>query len=135
MDVRWKQRFMNYQKALAQLEKGVALAEQRALSELEEQGLIQSFEFTHELSWNVMKDFFDYQGITNIAGPRDATKEAFQRGLIEDGETWMEMIKSRNKTSYTYNQVTAQEIVEKIKTSYFKSFQTFSKKMNELLAP
>ncbi|MCL2042013.1 MAG: nucleotidyltransferase substrate binding protein [Bacteroidales bacterium] len=56
-DIRWKQRLENYKKALMQLRNAVALGQERPFSELEEQGLIQAFEFTHELAWNVMKDF------------------------------------------------------------------------------
>lgn len=81
-DIRWKQRFENYLKALGQLQKFIAKGN---LNELEEQGLIQAFEFTHELAWNVMKDYFEYQGNTTITGSRDATREAFQKGLIQDG--------------------------------------------------
>jgi nucleotidyltransferase substrate binding protein (TIGR01987 family) len=131
-DVRWKQRLSNFRKALPQLEKAVDLSRVRPLSDLEEQGLIQSFEFTHELAWNVMKDYFEFQGIASITGPRDATQEAFQRGLIVEGEQWMEMIKSRNKTSHTYIQATAKDIAGKIQTQYFMQFDIFAKKMLEL---
>jgi hypothetical protein len=66
LDLRWQQRLMNYEKALSQLVAAVNLSKQRALSDLEKQGLIQVFEFTHELAWNVMKDYFLYQGNTSI---------------------------------------------------------------------
>lgn len=131
-DIRWEQRFYNYNKALAQLEKAVALADERALTELERQGLIQSFEFTHELSWNVIKDYFEYQGITSINGPKDAVRMAFNRELITEGDTWMEMIKSRNKTSHTYNEDTATEIEKKIKQQYIQLFQSFRTTMEGL---
>jgi nucleotidyltransferase substrate binding protein (TIGR01987 family) len=98
-DIRWQQRFSNYRLALSWLDEGVSLARQRLLSDLEKQGLIQVF--THELAWNVMKDYFAYQGTTSIMGSRDAAREAFDKGLIADGEAWMEMIKSRNQTSHT----------------------------------
>ena len=114
-DIRWKQRLSNFSLALTQLENAVSLSNQRKLSDLEKQGLIQAFEFTHELAWNVMKDYFDYQGSSElITGSRDATKDAFQKGLIQCGDDWMEMIKSRNKTSHTYNLNVANDIVEKI---------------------
>ena len=106
-DIRWQQRLNQYQKALAQLNEAVELSRKRALSRIERQGLIKAFEFTHELAWNVMKDFFVWQGNTAITGSRDATREAFAKGLITDGEGWMEMIKSRNHTSHTYNEETA----------------------------
>ncbi|SEF46462.1 Nucleotidyltransferase substrate binding protein like [Algoriphagus boritolerans DSM 17298 = JCM 18970] len=75
--IRWQQRLTNYSKALRQLERAVALSRERELSDLEEQGLIQAFEFTHELAWNVLKDFFAFQGNPDITGSRDASREAF----------------------------------------------------------
>jgi nucleotidyltransferase substrate binding protein (TIGR01987 family) len=134
-DVRWKQRLSNYSKALLQLESAVDLAAQKKLSDLEKQGLIQAFEFTHELAWNVMKDYFDYQGGSElVTGSRDATREAFQKGLIQNGDEWMEMIKSRNKTSHTYNLNIAEDIVVKILKSYFSLFKDFHQKMTDLSA-
>lgn len=131
-DIRWQQRFANYTQALAQLGNAVATCKQRPLSELEKQGLIQAFEFTHELAWNVMKDYFAYQGTPDITGSRDAVREAFQKGLVEDGEGWMEMIKSRNQTSHTYQQKVADEIAGNIVERYFPLFQHFLSKMNHL---
>lgn len=108
------------------------IAEERELSNLEEQGLIQAFEFTHELAWKMMKDYFVRQGNPSITGSRDATREAFQMGLIGEGETWMEMIKSRNQTSYTYNEETAHEIVNLIRNAYTSLFRAFRQKMETL---
>jgi nucleotidyltransferase substrate binding protein (TIGR01987 family) len=125
-DIRWKQRLSNYKNALSQLKKFI---DKEHLNELEEQGLIQAFEFTHELAWNLMKDYFEYQGNTNITGSRDAIREAFNKGLIEDGEGWMEMIASRNKSSHTYNESIVKEIREKIFKSYFNLFNDFQNKM------
>jgi nucleotidyltransferase substrate binding protein (TIGR01987 family) len=131
-DIRWQQRFSNYQKALQQLSRAVELSRQRPLSEIEKQGLIKAFEFTHELAWNVMKDYFEYQGNTSITGSRDATREAFRRNLIADGEGWMEMIQSRNKTSHTYNQEVADEMAAKVITIYHDLFKTFEKRAQDL---
>ena len=131
-DIRWEQRFNNYKKALSQLNNAVELSKERKLTELEQQGLIQAFEFTHELAWNVMKDYFEYQGNTSITGSRDATREAFNKGLISDGEGWMEMIKSRNQSSHTYNQETADELVGKICDVYSALFNLFQIKMETL---
>jgi len=102
------------------------------LNELEEQGLIHAFEFTHELAWNVMKDYFEYQGNSNISGSRDATREAFQNGLIEDGSQWMEMIKSRNQSSHTYNESTAKDIRDRILNYYYDLFVALKEKMKTL---
>ncbi len=132
-DIRWKQRFQNFEKANLLLQSVVDLYHQKGLSEREMQGLIQRFEFTHELAWNVIKDFFDYQGNTEISGSRDATREAFNKGLIEDGESWMEMIKSRNKSSHTYNENVAKELVGQIVNVYGKLFSDFHVKMTSLI--
>ena len=95
-DVRWCQRSSNYRRALARLGEAVDLSGQRTLSDLERQGLIQAFEFTHELSWKTLKDFLASRGIEELYGSRDTTREAFAQGLITDGEAWMEMIRHRN---------------------------------------
>jgi nucleotidyltransferase substrate binding protein (TIGR01987 family) len=130
-DIRWQQRLDNYQAALARMHEGVSLSQQRALSSLEEQGLIQGFEFTHELAWKVMKDFLnDQDGLAKIAGSKDATRLAFQRELITDGESWMEMIDSRNLSSHTYDEATADKVVDRILTKYADLFDAFSKEMD-----
>ncbi|WP_373520681.1 nucleotidyltransferase substrate binding protein [Aquiflexum sp.] len=131
-NTRWEQRFENYLKALIQLENAVKLSEERELTDLEKQGLIQAFEFTHELAWNVIKDYFFFQGNSEIIGSRDATREAFKVGLVQDGDGWMEMIKSRNKTSHTYNEDIASEITEKIIAWYFDLFKEFEVEMLEI---
>ena len=76
-DVRWIQRYANFKKAVGQLNDAVNLSKQRALSKLEEQGLIQAFEYTHELAWNTLKDFLKDRGGTPVYGSRDASREAF----------------------------------------------------------
>ncbi len=97
-DIRWIQRCRNFNKAFSQLKKFI---EKKELNELEEQGLIKSFEHTCELAWNTLKDFFEYQGNNEINGSRDAINLAFSRGIIKDGEGWMNMFKDRNRTSHT----------------------------------
>ncbi len=115
---RWQQRFTNYQRAYAQLASAVELMRSRELSDLEKQGVIQAFEFTRELAWNVLKDYLNWQGETEITGARDAIRESFKRGLIEEGQTWMAMLQDRNRTSHTYNESTMREILASIDTSY-----------------
>lgn len=131
-DIRWQQRFSNYNKALTQLNNAVELAEQRDLSELEQQGMIQAFEYTHELAWKTLKDFLEYRGTRDIYGSRDATREAFKLGLIKNGEIWMDMIQSRNKTSHTYNEETVKEIVTAIKADYIGQFLALQTTLNRL---
>ncbi|OED48298.1 nucleotidyltransferase [Endozoicomonas sp. (ex Bugula neritina AB1)] len=122
-DIRWIQRFDNYQRALVALKEAVELSRQRPLSRLEQQGLIQGFEFTHELAWKTLKDFFDYRGVSGVIGSRDATRVAFREGVINQGELWMGMIKSHNLTSHTYREEVANEIAEKILNQYYPAFQ------------
>ncbi len=132
-DIRWIQRFNNFKKALSQFEDAITLSQTKELSNLEKQGLIQAFEFTHELAWNVLKDYFEYQGETSVNGSRDATRLAFQRSILKDGNIWMEMIKSRNKTSHTYNEEIAESIFKKASTDYFLAFNEFKIKIQELI--
>ena len=131
-DIRWQQRFNNYIKAFSTLVEAVELARSRELSKLEQQGLIQSFEFTHELAWNVLKDYLEDKGITGLIGSKDATRVAFQNGLIEQGENWMKMIETRNKTSHTYNAKIAQEVVDDILGRFYPAFESMAKKFTAL---
>ena len=121
-DIRWKQRFENFQRALKQLSFAMDLKAQRPLSDLEQQGLIQGFEFTHELAWNVLKDYLEMEGIQGLIGSRSTAREAFKRGLVMDGEAWMDMIEKRNLSSHTYNQTVALTIVEAIAERYYPAF-------------
>ena len=98
---------------------------------MEEQGFIQANEYTYELAWKLLKDFLEYQGIQSIIGSRDAIGHAFQNGLIENGEKWMEMLKDRNRTSHVYDEKIAKEIGEKIKTSYYFLFLKLKEKMQK----
>jgi len=132
-DVRWEQRVSNYNKALKRFRAAIDITDNLkvhdAVADLQKEGLIQRFEYTHELAWNVMKDYAEYQGKTDVKGSRDATREAFKMGLIEDGETWMDMIETRNDTSHTYNEDITEEIFVKIVKSYYPLFIGFQNKM------
>ncbi len=124
-DIRWQQRFDNFNKAFLELSNDVALRQSRELSRLEEKGLIQSFEMVHELAWNVLKDYLeDVAGTTGLLGSKDSTREAFKRGLIIDGEIWMDMIKARNLTSHVYDEVTARKIADDICQRFHPAFAT-----------
>lgn len=131
-DIRWIQRYSHFQTALAQLTEAVEISKSRALSKLEKQGLIQAFEFTHELAWNLMKDYIEHTGGQKLIGSKDTTREAFQKNIIPDGDTWMSMIASRNLTSHTYNQDTANAIHDKILTHYYEAFTWLDSAMKKL---
>ena len=139
-DIRWKQRFYNYVKALNKLSEAVNYIysipdnedrkqKDTILDEIVKEGLIKRFEYTHELAWNVMKDYAIYQGNPTVGGSRDATREAFQLQLFSDGHVWMDMISSRNLTSHTYNEETANEIYNKVLDSYLPACIEFKDNM------
>lgn len=118
LDIRWKQRLHNYERALAQFNEAIALFRERSLSNLEHQGLIQAFEFTHELAWKTLQDYFRYQGIADTFGSRDVFRKALEAGLIHDGEKWFESIQSRNLTSHVYDQEVVNDLIQVIVGDY-----------------
>ncbi len=143
-DKRWEQRLANYVKALNKLSQAITYIRHHymeedhenyngdwgnVLDEMVKEALIQRFEYTHELAWNVMKDYAVYQGNANVGGSRDATREAFQLKLISDGDVWMEMISSRNITTHTYKAEVADEIYAKILNEYYPAFLEFNENM------
>ncbi|PKP43815.1 MAG: nucleotidyltransferase [Bacteroidetes bacterium HGW-Bacteroidetes-13] len=97
-NIRWIQRFGNFKKALMSFRRAVQIADERPLNELEQQGLIQSFEYTHELAWKTLKDFLNHKGVQDLYGSKDTNRKAFKEGLIKNGTVWMEMIQCRNLT-------------------------------------
>lgn len=131
---RWEQRLDSYHKALARLAEIVGASKKRTLNEFERDGLVQRFEFTHELSWKLMKAYAEYQGFDSIGGSRDATRKAFEMSLISDGQSWMDMIKSRNETSHNYDDSMADDVVDSIINRFYPLLAEFYQKMNSLSA-
>ena len=129
---RWEQRLDSYRKALSRLAEIVSASKKRTLNDFECDGLVQRFEFTHELSWKLMKAYAEYQGYDGIGGSRDATRKAFEMGLICDDQSWMDMIKSRNEISHNYNGDIAEEVVENIVNRYYPLLADFYQKMSNL---
>lgn len=131
-DIRWVQRFSNYRKALVQLGKAVGIvSELKGRGDedmLMEEGLIQRYEYTHELAWKTMKDYAEYQGLSDIVGSRDAIRQTLQSGLISD-DRWMDSIRDRNLTSHNYDDDTAQAIVSNIINVYYPLFVEYEKTM------
>ncbi len=144
-DIRWQQRFSNFRKAFAKLSETVLFVkdnyffegefDESSLSGAEEiviEGLIKKFEYTHELAWNVMKDFIEERGNASIYGSKDATREAFQLDLIQEGDVWMAMIRSRNKTVHSYDEAVAKKIFLDILGPYFPAFGQFEEMMSSI---
>ena len=132
-DIRWKQRFEHFRNAFKQLKNANELKKVREFTELELQGVIQAFEVSQELSWKVMKDFLEDQGKTDLFGSKNAVREAFNVGLISNGDVWLEMIKSRNLTSHIYDQNEILAILEVILNAYLPVFNDFEDKMKTYL--
>jgi nucleotidyltransferase substrate binding protein (TIGR01987 family) len=131
-DIRWKQRFANYKKALVNLAKTVEWAKTHNEPDIVNLSIIKAFELTFELSWNVMKDFLKSKGNVKIFGSLDSVRYAFQNGLLSDGQVWMDMIKDSNKATHTYDLADAEDIVQKITSQYLAEFLVFAQSMENL---
>ena len=127
-DIRWKQRFTNFEKAFLFLQAG---CEQKKWTQLEEAGIVQVFEFTFELGWKTLKDYLFQKGIDSNF-PRDVIKDAFQMGIIENGTVWIKMLDKRNELSHTYNEAQAKKAIHIIKDEYFPCiYQVYTYLKNE----
>lgn len=118
-DIRWQQRARQFAKAFALLQTAIAIEK---LSILERAGLIQFFEMAFELAWKLLKDYQEAEGFS-ISSPRDAIKQAFQSGLIENGHDWIDALEDRNLTTHTYNEQIAVAVEEKIRQTYYPLLQ------------
>ena len=114
MTERWRQRYSNFKRAHALLERGLGIEHP---NEIEAQGIIQSFEFTFELAWKTLKDYLSLQGV-EAKFPREVIKQAFHYELIGDGEVWLEMLDSRNVLCHTYDEIMAKNALDKIRLHY-----------------
>lgn len=113
-DIRWKQRFENFEKTYILLKK---YSDRDVSNELERAGVIQFFEMTLELSWKVMKDYLEFQGYV-VKTPRETIKQAYQSELIADGHTWLEALSRRNLTTHTYDEEVARKLINDIRNQF-----------------
>jgi len=118
-DIRWKQRFQNFEKAYRFLR---AALDKPRLNELERTGVIQAYEFTFELAWNTAKDYLNARGV-EAAFPRDVLKKAFQYELVANGEVWMDMLEKRNLMAHSYDEDRAQTALSLIRDIYEPEFR------------
>ena len=126
-DIRWRQRFENYEKSYKLLEK---YSGQDIKTELERAGIIQFFEITFELAWKVLKDYLESEGYI-VKSPREAIKQAFQMGLIEDGHHWIDALAKRNLTTHTYDEAFAEKFVREIIETYVPLFKSLYDRLVE----
>lgn len=116
---RWVYRFDNYKRAFVLLREAIEALEQRELSQLEKEGIIQRFEYTWELAWKVLKDYLEYEGVVlDKITPASVIKAAFEAKIIKDGEQWMVALDARNKMSHQYNLKKFEEIIKEIQAHY-----------------
>lgn len=115
-DIRWKQRFQNFERSLKYLEQALNISNPDIIQKA---GLIQFFEMSFELAWNVIKDYLEEQGFIEIKSPRSALKKAFETGLILDGHSWMQLLDDRNITSHAYDEATVDMIERLIHQKYY----------------
>lgn len=131
-DIRWIQRFQNFEKNLNHLNEALGV---KSPDILQRAGMIQFFEMSFELSWNVMKDYLESLGFTDVRSPRDSIKKAFETGLVSNGQDWLEFLEDRNLTSHAYDEETAMEIENLIRVKYIQLLNelhnTFKSKLNE----
>lgn len=116
-NLKWKQRFQSYCKALLQLESAL---QQKQFSVLEKDGVIKRFEFTFELAWKTLQDKLYDDGYVGIKGPKPVIKQAFNNGIIKDGQEWIDMLTDRNNSTHLYDESAAVHIFDSIQNNYFK---------------
>lgn len=127
---RWEQKLDSYNKALNRLAEIVNYSTTHTLSEFEKDSLVKRFEYTHEMAWKVMMSFCKYvEPQMELFGSRDSTRWAFNNSLITDGQTWMNMINSRNTTAHNYDGAVADRIINEIKDDFFPLLLAFHDRM------
>ena len=123
-DIRWKQRFQNFDRGLVLLREALENGPS-ALSALEKEGVIQRFEYTFELSWKTIKDFLEAGGLViNPVTPRQVIKDAFAAKVIGDGQTWIDMLDHRNLLSHTYDFSVFEKAVDAIHARYLPAMES-----------
>ncbi len=120
-DIRWRQRFSNFERLLEYLEKALHIANPDIVQKA---GLIQFFEMSFELAWNTMKDYLEGNGFMDVKSPRAAIKKSFETGLITEGHSWLKALEDRNLTSHAYDEATTNEIVNLIRNNYYPLLRT-----------
>ncbi len=128
-DIRWKQRFNNFKKALGQFEEAIKADSKDRLAQ---EGLIQRFEYTFELAWKCLQDLLQERGFEEIRGPKPVLQQAFQDGLIQEGVLWMEMLRARNEASHIYDEKVFLEIYDKARNQFLAPLQGLEKRLKSL---
>ena len=132
-DIRWRQRFENFDRALGLLREALADG-QESLSPLEQEGAAQRLEYTLELAWKCMKDYLEDSGVAiSPATPRQVIKEAFVAKIITDGQVWIDMLNHRNLLSHTYDFAVFEDAIRATGERYLPALQSFHQFLYEEL--
>ena len=115
-DIRWRQRFDNYDKAFRRLREAI---NQRNLNELERNGLIQRFEFTLDLAWKVLKDFLEEKRFQFKPSPKDTLRLAQQSGYITYAQELIDGLDIRNELSHDYSGEKFEKYEKKLRDETF----------------
>ena len=126
-DIRWRQRFENFERAL-QLYQRVAEIEEP--SEAETMGLVQAFEITFELAWKTIKDYAEMQGLTPKS-PRESIKQGFQMGILDEGRLWLEALENRNQTVHLYDETKLTQLVPQMRGQYLSMMWQLHHRLTE----
>lgn len=118
-NIRWVQRFENFEKASTNLTETTECIKQNGINKIYTMALIQAYEIVFELAWKTMKDYLQFNGIITDT-PRETIKEAFSKNIISDGQIWIEMMETRNKASHTYRAEYAKRLCDDILNVYSK---------------
>lgn len=133
-EIRWHYRFDNFSRAYSLLSEALA-GEVVKLNDLEKEGVIQRFEYTFELGWNALKDRLEYDGVAmDSVTPRSVIRTAAATGLIVDGQTRIDMLEDRRKTSHLYGIELLEEVLGNIRDSYLPVLETLHERLSAEIA-
>jgi nucleotidyltransferase substrate binding protein (TIGR01987 family) len=130
LDVRWKQRFQNFEKALQLLTEAMQIT---SPDTTQKAGLIQFFEMSFELAWKTLKDYLEEQGFDAIHSPRGVIKKAFEIELLQDGKLWLELLSDRNVTAHVYDEAMINNVEGLIREQYFPLLKSLHETLKEKL--
>ena len=123
-----KHSFDKFNSAISRLEEGIEISKDK----LDEDGVIQRFEFTFELMWKTLKLYLLQEGIITNS-PKEALKEAFKFGMIENEEVVLDMLNDRNQTSHIYSEELSSEIFNRISSDYILAMKKIFQEIEDRL--
>lgn len=128
--LRWEYRFDNYKRAFLLLREAMELRREKKITPLEEEGIIQRFEYSWELAWKTLKDYLDNEGVVlEKITPKEVIIKAIEAKIIIDREKWMKTLDDRNKMSHQYSHEVFSQVIENIENNHFGLFDYLYEKL------